>query len=121
MLATDARRVRSRGRDGTLPGDERFALRGQTRIDPSGQRAMRFTAALRRQGFLPSGHFTVRLLERALQQGIRLDPRTFPDEFRQAPHYRQTRRGYNTRIAVVRGLPVLYRMGGENANRVVLV
>jgi len=78
-------------------------------------------SALHRQDFLPTRHFLERLLERAQRQGVRFDPRAFGRAFAQAPHYRQTRPGYNTRIAVVRGLPILYRVGGENGNRIVLV
>jgi hypothetical protein len=99
----------------------RDTLRGQERRDPAGQRAIRFAAHLRRQGFLPSQHFIRRFLQRAQAQGVRFSSRSFGAEFRRASHYRQTRPGYTTRIAVMRGIPVLYRSGGENANRVVLV
>ena len=83
---------------------------------PRGQ-AGRFPARhlprhLRRQGFRVTRHFLDRLVERAQAQGIRFDPRSFRDEFRKAQHFRQTRPGYNTRIALMRGIPVLYRMGG---------
>ncbi len=97
------------------------SLRGQQRRDPAGQRALRFAAYLRRQGFLPSGHFVQRFLQRAQARGLRFDPRLFAQQFFRARHYRQTRPGYNTRIAVMHGIPIVYRMGGKNANRIVLV
>jgi hypothetical protein len=81
----------------------------------------RLEPILRQQGFLPTQHFLDRLRERAQAQGIRFEPRTFASEFQRAAHYRQTRPGYSTRIAVMRGLPLLYRMGGERGNRVALV
>ncbi|HEX9370664.1 MAG TPA: peptidoglycan-binding domain-containing protein [Roseiflexaceae bacterium] len=107
-----------------LEGEEEAlyeAIQGQERRDPAGQRALRFAAYLRRQGFLPSQHFVQRFLQRAQARGLRLDPRLFAQQFYQARHYRQTRPGYNTRIAVLRGIPIVYRMGDENTNRVVLV
>ncbi|MBV9790862.1 MAG: hypothetical protein JOZ51_21890 [Chloroflexi bacterium] len=91
-------------------------LRGQAGRYP----ARRLPALLRQQGFLPTQHFLDRLRERAQARGIRFDPRLFGDEFQRARHYRQTRPGYTTRIAVMRGLPVLYRMGGRTGNKVVL-
>ena len=96
-------------------------LPGQTGRDPSGQLAARFAAALRRQGFLPSVHFVHRLLQRALRQGVRVSSDTFGNEFFRARHYRQTRPGYTTRIAVVRGVPILYRLGGRRGDSIVLV
>ncbi len=92
-------------------------LRGQAGRYP----ARHLASILRQQGFLPSRHFLDRLRERGQAQGIRFDPRTFGREFQQTRHYRQSRPGYNTRIAVMRGLPVLYRIGGEGGNRIVLV
>jgi hypothetical protein len=93
----------------------------RARSDQQARAAQRLSVELRRQGFLPTQHFAQRLLERGLAQGIRFDPRTFATEFQQARHLRQTRRGYHTRIAVMRSLPVLYRQGGAGGNRVVLV
>src|SRR5262245_59354242 len=81
-------------------------LRGQAGRFP----ARRLKSHLQRQGFLVTQHFLQRLLERAQAEGIRFDPRTFAYDFRSAPHFRQTRPGYNTRIALMQGLPVLYRM-----------
>ncbi len=81
----------------------------------------RLPAHLRRQGFLVTRHFLDRLLERAQAQGIRFNPRSFGDEFRRAQHFRQTRPGYNTRIALMQGLPVLYRMSGWRGLHPVLV
>lgn len=80
-----------------------------------------FASRLRQQGFLASQHFLDRFRERALALGIRLDPHHFGREFFRARHYRQTRVGYNTRIAMMRGLPILYRIGGRNGNKIVLV
>jgi hypothetical protein len=99
--------------------EDEFELgrRGQAGRNP----AQRFAAILKREGFLPSSHFVERFLQRILSQGARFDPRTFRQEFLRAKHYRQTRPGYNTRFAVVRGIPIVYRPGGENANRIVLV
>jgi hypothetical protein len=94
-----------------------MAARGQAGRYP----ARRLASYLRQQGFLPTQHFLDRLRERAQARGIRFDPRLFRQEFYRAQHYRQIRPGYHTRIAVMRGLPILYRMGGENMNRVVLV
>lgn len=93
------------------------APRGQKGRDP----AKRFASALRRDGFLPSYHFPQQFLRRVLALGHRFDPDTFRDEFFNARHYRQTRRGYNTRIAVVRDVPVVYRMGGFTGNNPVLI
>jgi hypothetical protein len=76
---------------------------------------------LRRQGFLVTRHFLDRLIERAHAQGIRFNPRTFAQDFRAAPHFRQTRPGYNTRIAVIQDLPVLYRMSGPRGLNPLLV
>ncbi|MBW4568521.1 MAG: hypothetical protein KME31_10970 [Tolypothrix carrinoi HA7290-LM1] len=92
-------------------------LRGQAGRNP----ANRFATYLKRQGFLPTVHFPQRFLKRVLSAGVRFDPRTFKSEFYKAKHYRQTRSGYNTRIAVVRGVPIIYRPGGEDGNRIVLV
>jgi hypothetical protein len=66
-------------------------------------------------------HFAQRWLERVRGAGLRPDPRTFRADFRAARHFRQTRAGYNTRLAVVHGIPIVYRPGGEAGNRVVLV
>ncbi len=94
-------------------------LRGQARRDPSGQRALRFAAALRRQGFLPTGHFVQRFLQR--MNNVRFDPRQFRSEFYRGQHYRQTRPGFNTRLTLVRGVPIVYRVSGEQGNRIVLI
>ncbi|WP_143467500.1 hypothetical protein [Leptolyngbya ohadii] len=97
--------------------EDELGKRGQAGRNPARQ----FAAVLKRQGFLPTLHFTERLLQRLLSNGVRLNPRTFAQDFRGAKHYRQTRPGYNTRIAVLRGIPIVYRPGGENGNRIVLV
>ena len=91
--------------------------RGQAGRDP----ALRFARRLKQQGFVPTRHFVERFLQRALGAGLRFDPRTFRREFLAARHFRQTRSGYQTRIAVVRGVPILYRRGGWNGERIVLV
>ncbi|GAB4464544.1 MAG: hypothetical protein OHK0037_18670 [Elainellaceae cyanobacterium] len=97
--------------------EDEFGRRGQA----GRSIAQRFAAYLKRQGFLPTLHFTQRFLQRVASGGVRFDPRTFVREFRAAKHYRQTRPGYNTRVTVVRGVPIFYRPGGENGNRIVLV
>ncbi|MBW4639079.1 MAG: hypothetical protein KME05_12745 [Gloeocapsa sp. UFS-A4-WI-NPMV-4B04] len=94
-----------------------LGMRGQAGRNP----AQKFAAYLKRQGFLPTIHFTQRFLKRVLSRGLRFDPRTFRSEFYQAKHYRQTRPGYNTRFTMVRGIPIVYRPGGEDGNRIVLV
>jgi hypothetical protein len=100
---------------------ERLLLPGRARTDRTWLMAERFAATLRRQGFIPRVHFLERWLERARAFGVRLDPATFRRQFQQARHYRQTRPGYSNRIAVVAGMPVLYRMGGPRGRHVVLV
>ena len=92
-------------------------VRGQAGRSP----ARGLQSHLRRQGFLVTRHFLDRWLERAQLQGIRFNPRTFGADFRQSPHFRQTRPGYRTRIALMQGLPVLYRMGGPRGKNPVLV
>jgi hypothetical protein len=86
---------------------------------PAAQAANRFSTYLRRAGFWPTEHFTLRFLERALPLG--LDPRTFRSEFYGARHFSQTRPGYNTRIALIRDIPVLYRPSGFKGERIKLV
>jgi hypothetical protein len=88
--------------------------------DPRWQAARRFARALRSEGFLARRHFIDRIAERGWGSGVRFDPRTFRSEFFRAAHYRQTRPGYNTRIAVVRGVPILYRVGGRSGKHIVL-
>jgi hypothetical protein len=83
--------------------------------------ALRFARRLKQQGFLPTHHFAERFLQRVLARGLRFDPRTFRREFFAARHYRQTRPGFSTRIAVVRGVPVIYRRDGRTGERIVLV
>jgi hypothetical protein len=97
------------------------ALRGQTDRGLIGQGAPPFAAYLRRQGFVPMQHFAQQFLQEALSRGIRFDPGTFRSEFYRARHYRQTGPGYNTRIAVVHGIPVRYYMDSGNNNRIVLM
>jgi hypothetical protein len=97
------------------------ALLGQANRGLIGQPAAQFVAHLRRQGFMPTQHFAQQFLQEALARGIRFDPCTFRSAFCRARHYRQTRPGYDTRIAVVHGIPVRYYMDGENNNRIVLV
>ena len=96
---------------------EGMAVRGQAGRYP----VRRLPSLLRRQGFIPTTHFLQRLQQRALAEGVRFGAGQFGKEFARARHFRQTRPGYNTRIAVVRGIPVLYRFGGNNMNRIVLV
>jgi hypothetical protein len=95
----------------------RRRIRGQAGRSP----AKGLRGNLRRQGFLATRHFLQRWLQRAHSQGIRFDPRTFGADFRRSPHFRQTREGYNTRIALMKGMPVIYRMGGRRGKNPVLV
>jgi hypothetical protein len=87
---------------------------------PGWQAAWRFANAIRAHGFLPRQHFIERLCERGIGVGVKFDPRTFRREFLGGAHYRQTRPGYSLRVAVVRKLPILYRMGGWRGNQIVL-
>lgn len=80
-----------------------------------------FPSQLRDQGFLSNPHFLQRYLERAQQQGVRIDPRQFGQEFRNAQHYRDTRPGYNSNYAVMGGVPVVYRPGGRQGKQAVLI
>jgi hypothetical protein len=66
-------------------------------------------------------HFLERFLQRVQALGIRFNPATFGQRFERARHYRQARPGYATRVAVVDGLPIVYRMGGPCGRHVVLV
>ncbi len=95
-------------------------LMEETKPDPAWQAAWRFASAIRKQGFLPKKHFVDRIAQRGISEGTRFDPRTFRREFFRAQHYQQTRPGYNLRIAVVRDIPVLYRMGGPRGSHIIL-
>jgi hypothetical protein len=95
------------------------AVYGDLRGRAIRHRAQQFASHLRRQGFLPTPHFPQRFLQRVLSRRIRFDPRTFRREFYRAQHYR--RPGSPTRIAVVHGVPVLYRIGAEGDNLITLV
>jgi hypothetical protein len=99
---------------------ERLLLQRRARTDRTWLMAERLAAVLRRQGFIPRVHFLERWLERA-RPFVRLDPATFRRQFQQARHYRQTRPGYRSRIAVIAGMPILYRMGGPRGRHVVLM
>ena len=99
-----------------------FTFETSTRkLSPRWQAAYRFARALRSHGFLSQKHFIDHIAERVLGGGIRFDPRTFRSEFDRASHFRQTRPGYNTRIAVSRGVPILYRIGGPSGKQIVLI
>lgn len=99
---------------------EAFEWQQEQKPSPAWQAAWRFATAIRKQGFLPKTHFIDRIAQRALGEGTRFDPRTFRREFFSARHYRQARPGYNTRIAVVRDIPLLYIAGGPRGNHIVL-
>jgi Phospholipase A2 len=101
--------------------DAAEAMAAPTRGQAGRYPARRLPSHLRRQGFIVTRHFLDRLRQRAQAQGIRFDPRRFADDFRAAAHYQQTRPGYKTRFALMRGLPVLYRMGGRRGLNPVLV
>lgn len=104
-----------------LTFESEAGLLGETKPSPTWQAAWRFARQIRGKGFLPERHFIDRIAERALGGGVRFDPRTFRTEFYNARHYRQTRPGYTTRIAVVRDVPILYRIGGRRGKHIVLV
>ena len=77
--------------------------------------------ALQRQGFLPSHEFIVRFIERLRACNLKFDPRAFRCEFYNARHYRQTGSRFKPRIALIRGIAVLYRPGGADDRRVELL
>jgi hypothetical protein len=79
-----------------------------------------FAQQLKRQGFLPSQEFVVRFMRKLQDCGGRLDARAFRNEFYRARHYRQTGSRHKPRIAVIRGVPVLYHSGGDD-RRVMLL
>ena len=98
-------------------GDECALKRG-----PAWQGAWRFATAIRAAGFLPSDHFVQRLCKRVIGQRLGLDPKTFRADFFSARHFRQTRPGKSAvSIAVVNGVPIFYRVGGWQGNRIVLI
>jgi hypothetical protein len=105
----------------TAARSEGMLLPGRAWVDRAWRQAERVAAALRRQGFITRVHFLERFLQRVQELGIRFDPATFGHRFERARHYRQTRPGYTNRVAVVGGLPVVYRMGGPRGRHVVLV
>ncbi|HEX8186695.1 MAG TPA: hypothetical protein VF747_18150 [Blastocatellia bacterium] len=77
--------------------------------------------ALQRQGFLPSHEFIVRFIERLRARRARFDVRRFGGEFQSGCHYRQVGSRFKPRIVVIRGIAVLYRMGGAGSHRVELL
>ena len=80
-----------------------------------------FAERLRRQGFLPSQEFVVRFMQRLRDCGIWFDARAFRHEFCGARHYRQVGSRFAPNIAIVRGIPVLYRSDGGAGDRVELL
>lgn len=83
--------------------------------------AQRFGKKIKRLGFWPTQHFLERFQQRLSSSGVRLDAREFARQFFGAAHYRQTRPGYNTRIAVVNRIPIVYRPSGWKGRRVKLI
>lgn len=77
--------------------------------------------SLQRQGFQPSHEFIVRFIERIRARGIRFNIRDFARAFRAACHYRQSGSRFKPRIAIVMGIPVLYRIDPEGEKRIALV
>ena len=93
-------------------------LTGKT--GPAAQAANRFATYLRHVGFWPTAHFTLRFLQRA--QPLGLSPKTFRTEFYRARHFRQTKPMYaNSRVALIRDIPVLYRPSGWRGDRIKLI
>jgi hypothetical protein len=80
-----------------------------------------FTDALWKQGFAVMPQFVLGFLEGLRAHGRRLPPHRFRRAFYQARHYRQTQPGFNTRLADIAGLVVLYRLGRANEPGVVLL
>ena len=78
-------------------------------------------ASLRRQGFSPTQEFVVRFEERLQRRGIRFDLCRFKEEFYAARHYQQLPPRRRPRIAIMRGLPVLYQSGLADDPRIVLL
>lgn len=89
---------------------------------PAWQAAWRFATGIRAAGFLPSEHFLLRMCRRVIGGRLQLDPKTFRTEFFRSRHFRQTRPGKSkVSIAIVRGIPIFYRVGGWQGNRIVLI
>lgn len=101
--------------------DAREAMSGPLRGQAGRFPTLRLQSILRRQGFLATRHFADRFHERAQAQGIRFNPRPVANDFRAAPHFRQTQPGNNTRIVLSHGLPVVYRMGDPRGHHPKLV
>jgi hypothetical protein len=89
---------------------------------PAWQSAWRFATAIKAAGFLPTQHFIQRICKRVIGERLGLNPKTFRSDFFSARHFRQTRIGKSgVSIAVVRGIPIFYRVGGWQGNRIVLI
>src|SRR5215216_2411662 len=107
-------------------GDAERERRLATRYTDWGEPVVRspgklISQALQRQGFLPSHEFIVRFIERLRACNLKFDPRAFRCEFYNARHYRQTGSRFKPRIAVIRGIAVLYRRPSADDKRIELL
>lgn len=83
--------------------------------------AARLAGRLRGQGFGVTRRFAAQFARRAASGGRAFDTRGFRRAFHGARHLRPARPGARLRVAIVRGLPVVYRRGGPDGRRIVLV
>src|SRR2546423_7825174 len=83
--------------------------------------AKRFAEHLRMQGFVPSQEFVTRFTQRLQDSCLRFAPHTFHNEFFRARHYRQIGSRFKPRIAMIKGIPVLYRPDGSGEKRIMLL
>lgn len=90
------------------------------RTSPSWRAVNRFTQALREFGFLPSLHFGERFLKRVSGKH-RISAEAFARSFERGTHYCDTRPGRHSRIAMVMGIPVVYRYGGRSGRHIRLI
>lgn len=82
---------------------------------------LRWQQALNQQGFRATPQF-VRGWRQALRaKGLRVPPEEFHPLFANARHLRQTIPGYTTRIAVWRGIAILYQRGNQAESRICLL
>ena len=95
------------------------SLPRQAKSDPSLRTSLAFARALRAFGFLPRPHFIQRWSERARRSGVQPDPAAFARAFQRGRHFSQTD-DHHSRVAVIRGIPVTYVIGGRTGRNVVL-
>lgn len=80
----------------------------------------RWQEALAQQGFAATPQFVRGFRQGLRAQGRRLSPAQFRDAFARAHHYRPREAGNPARIAVWRGIAILYRPGNQTSPQVVL-